>query len=303
MLAKLWIRWTGPTWEALKKRDRGALRASQRATGTVYLSDLALGYAEQLLGGRPAAVGPADVDAYMIARGQRVGPRSIRREVGCLRATWTRARRYWGHWPVDNPWTTSGLQVDQVMFRPLSLPEERSLLTELDRRSFGAYCWARVGFDSGARAGEISRLTWQDLDHSAELATIVSTATARTKTRRSRVVYVSAMTMEELDRWRLQRPVGVPRIWGREGERDRATADNMSRMIASASILAIGRRVTAQDLRRTVATRLAEYGASEALCAAALGHSDVLTTAQYYQRFNVRTIRALMRGARQILPA
>lgn len=46
-----------------------------------------------------------------------------------------------------------------------------------------------------------------------------------------------------------------------------------------------------ETVNRTVGTRLAEAGVNEAVAAAYLGHTDITTTAKFYQRIRAEVLR------------
>jgi len=48
---------------------------------------------------------------------------------------------------------------------------------------------------------------------------------------------------------------------------------------------------TLHDIRRTVGTRLAEAGINEAIAAAYLGHTDIHTTAKFYQKIRTEVLK------------
>ena len=56
----------------------------------------------------------------------------------------------------------------------------------------------------------------------------------------------------------------------------------------------IGRKVTPQDCRRTVASLLAARGINQKVAAEFLGHSDITTTAKYYQAVQEDTLRGVV---------
>ena len=56
----------------------------------------------------------------------------------------------------------------------------------------------------------------------------------------------------------------------------------------------IGRKVTPQDCRRTVASLLAARGVNQKVAAEFLGHSDITTTSKYYQAVQEDTLRGVV---------
>ncbi len=56
----------------------------------------------------------------------------------------------------------------------------------------------------------------------------------------------------------------------------------------------IGRNVTPQDCRRTVGSLLAARGINQRVAAEFLGHSEITTTANYYQAVQEETLRGVV---------
>jgi len=55
----------------------------------------------------------------------------------------------------------------------------------------------------------------------------------------------------------------------------------------------LGRNVTLQDCRRTVGSLLAEQGVNQRVAAEFLGHTDIATTAKYYQAVRPETLKGV----------
>ena len=56
----------------------------------------------------------------------------------------------------------------------------------------------------------------------------------------------------------------------------------------------IGRNVTLQDCRKTVGSLLAERGVNQRVAMEYLGHSNIATTARYYQAVKADTLKAVV---------
>lgn len=256
------------------------LRALGRAKGTVYLADLAFRRLLAALGG--------DVDALEITSSIAAehvrdlwkgrAPRSVRREVCCLRSAWTRAEL------VVNPWRAlARIRVDPVELRILSAEEERLLRSAADSE---LGLWLSVALETGARPGEICALRSRDVLRDRSAVLVESRAGARTKTRSARMCSVSADTLARLVVLGL-RGGG---LWG-EGSARCVLARFRGRLDSLCGRVSIA-RVLPQDLRRTVATRLALAGVNAGIAARVLGHSDVATTLRFYTRVQDADARA-----------
>lgn len=246
------------------------LRAAGRAPGTIYLVDLALRHFLDFVGnGRVAAVDRQLAARYVENLWSTLGPRSIRREVGCLRAAWNRAQ-------VPNPWAALPvIQVDPVDLRIVSREEERLLRAEASR---DLSLWISICLESGARPGEICALRARDVLRDRAAILIQSRTSARTKTRKSRMSVLSVETHATL----LLRVARGQAPWG--SRRPRKVLASMRRALYRLCAALSIPRVTPQDLRRTVGTRLALEGINPMIAAKILGHSDPSTTMRYYTR-------------------
>ncbi len=248
------------------------MRALGRAAGTVYLADLAFRRLVEVFGDdfqvgcMRGPVAAEHVRSLWVGRGAR----SVRREVGCLRAAWARAEI------SPNPWVKlSRIHVDPVELRIVTLDEEGDL-----RRFAGSELslWLAVLFETGARAGEASGIRAVDVLQERPAIAIASRPGARTKTRTSRMAAIGRGTWGRLKVITLGGyapwgPGSPRRILGR-------MRDRLGRLCISLAM----RRVRPQDIRRTVGTRLALAGVSAGIAARVLGHRSAVTTLEFYTR-------------------
>ena len=258
--------------QELENREVLALRAGGRADGTIYLARLAL---RRLAGRVGASFDVADVDVecaglYAGDLWESLCGRSVRRELGCLRAAWRRAH------VTPCPWSElPPIRVDPVPLRIVTADEERLLRSAAGER---LSLWLAVALETGARPGEIAALRSADVLRDRAAILIQSRANQRTKTRgSSRMNAVSAETHKKL----VHIASLVENVWCADprlvGPRVRQALYRLCELVGVP-------RVMLQDLRRTVATRMAMAGISPAIAARVLGHASPVTTMMYYTR-------------------
>ena len=63
---------------------------------------------------------------------------------------------------------------------------------------------------------------------------------------------------------------------------------------AAVEAAGLGRKVTLHDLRRTVGSLLAARGVNQKVASEFLGHTDITTTARYYQAVRPETLRQVV---------
>lgn len=281
----------------LGETDQAWLENRGRSEGTTYLSGLALTNLRKIVGDVPITkIGPQEIEAFIASRRAKLQPKSVNRELGCLRATFNRAVKV--HKLLkENPFAgVEMMQVLQKAIHPLTREQEKALLKackgdlELD-------CFVRFALDTGCRAGEISHVLWKNVDLKECTALVECTETWQTKTRRNRFVAFTPKTAAVLAKWKLWRK-DKPLVFGEEGERSRAHYYTIRAKFTGAAKRAKLSGVTLHDLRRTVGTLLAERGVSEKVAAEFLGHRDVRTTAQFYQTVRHETIKKTARNLR-----
>jgi integrase len=155
-----------------------------------------------------------------------------------------------------------------------------------------------LALDTGCRAGELSNLRVADLDIDDCMGRIECNSEWRSKTRRNRPIAYSPKTAERLRVWLLKRGL-KPHVFREPDDKARGHYKRIARRFQTAVKHAkIGRNVTLQDCRRTVGSLLAERGVNQRVAMEYLGHSNIATTAKFYQAVRPETLRATMLNLR-----
>ena len=283
--------------DELAKLEEGWLRNRGRAEGTIYLAKLVLSQLRDILQrcGRPAmadTITPQDVELFISERRKDVSARSVNHGLGALRATFNRAVKH------DvlrcNPFAKlDRLEEMHKPIQPLTQAEEQSLLAAC-ARDLELNAFVRLALDSGARAGELCNLRVGDLDLDKGLARIECGADWQSKTRRNRPIAFTAATGDVLRLWLMAR-LGRTYVFRDEVEKQRTTYRRLfDEFKAAVKRAGIGRKVTPHDLRRTVGSLLAERGVNQRVAMEYLGHTNIGTTARYYQAVRPDTLRAVV---------
>jgi len=179
------------------------------------------------------------------------------------------------------------------------LPERRAARVVLTKEEIGALLeacgpWLRpfvlAGIYTGARAGELSRLTWGDIHFERGEITLV-----RSKTRTVAQVPMHSVLAGELRRLRGERGAvgrGDPAFLTRWGNRMRYYATAWKLALRRAGLL--GRKgLVFHSLRHSFATHFLENGAAITDLQGLLGHASVTTTQIYAQMVNPRARKSL----------
>ena len=154
--------------------------------------------------------------------------------------------------------------------------------------------YIRLALDTGCRAGELSNLRVVDLDIDSCLGRIECNADWKSKTRRNRPIAFTPETAAKVKAWLLGRPV-TGHVFRNAEDGQRAHYKRVARRFQTAVRRAgIGRNVTLQDCRRTVGSLLAEHGINQRVAMEFLGHTDIATTAKYYQAVRPETLRGVV---------
>ena len=91
--------------------------------------------------------------------------------------------------------------------------------------------------------------------------------------------------------WLMQRRC-KPHVFRNAGDKAREQYHKIARRFKNAvKESGIGRNVTLQDCRRTVGSLLAERGINQRVAMEVLGHSNIATTARFYQAVSPETLR------------
>jgi integrase len=288
----------------LEAIDKLWLENRNRAEKTIYLSCFALKRFREIIGDIALhEIGPAHIERFISARtnptdeGKKgIGALSIHRELRGLRAAFARAKKEHKLIKQDPFAEIEMPAIPEPKVRPFTPEEERRLL-DACAGDLEVDCYVRLALDTGCRANEISHLTWDNVDLNECTARVVCTATWRTKTRRDRMIAFTPETAARLRQWREWRK-GKPMIFDEEGagQRDHYNRirDKYERVASS-----IGLDKTFQNMRQTVGCLLARQKVNEKAAAAYLGHTNVATTAKYYQTVGDETIKAMGRSLRK----
>ncbi len=209
-------------------------------------------------------------------------PKSINNALSALRATWNRGIKRGVL--KDNPFgKLDRLQEIPRPIVPLTADEEKKLLAacapdmELD-------AFVRLALDSGCRAGELCNLRVANLDLDNGMGRIECNTEWKSKTRRNRPMAFTPVTATRVGLWLAGRD-GSPYVFRTaQDTRPRDTYYRLAARFKSAVDDAkLTRNVTFQDLRRTVGGLLAERGVNQRVAMEYLGHTDIATTARFYQ--------------------
>jgi len=194
----------------------------------------------------------------------------------------------------ENPFANLELvKLEERPIRVLSADEIKKLL-----RACAENCeldlYVRIGIETGCRADEISHIEWDKLDLKEGIGEIVCSEQWRTKARRNKIIAVSEDTLQRLKSWRSQRE-GKRYVFAEEGEMLRAHYHHIAKLFDDAVKQAEIAHCSLHDLRRTLGSRMAAAGINQRVAAEVLGHSDMRTTAKFYQTVNGETIREVIR--------
>ena len=271
-----------------------------RSKGTIYLTCLALRHLQAAISnGTPVvahSITAQDVERFIAARRQKVSPKAVNRELGNLCATFGRAVKVHKVLAENLFAGVEKLPLDPKPINALTRDEEVKLIAacsgDLELDTF-----VRIGLDTGCRADEIAHLRWVDLDLDDGTGMIRCGADWRSKTRRNRFIAFTPATAGRLRKWRLRHGF-VPFAFANEGEKHRATYNRIRLKFERAVIAAGIGHCTLHDLRRTVGTLLAERGVNQRVAAEVLGHSDMRTTARFYQTVRPETVKAAVLNLR-----
>jgi integrase len=153
---------------------------------------------------------------------------------------------------------------------------------------------------TGMRPGELRALMWQDIDIEAATITCRRTMTrdasfravigTETKTQRSRIIAITPILLDALERWRHEQKLRrlAHASWNATGiVFDRGNGDfmpltSLEKHHQQTIELAGVERIRLHDLRHTSATLELEAGTNPKIVAERLGHSSVMTTLDRY---------------------
>jgi integrase len=214
-------------------------------------------------------------DAMRGVRGNDLEPATRNRRVALVAAALTHAMRL--DWITHNPARIERLTEDNLVERLLTPAEiERLLRACRGSTEPSLYPMVLVAMSSGARAGELKRLVWRDVDLEAGVAGLL-----KTKSGRRRPIPIRGAALDELRR--IRRSVDDETAPGQHVfvARNGRVPFDYSRAWHAARAATGLLDVRFHDLRHLVASTLAEHGTSTRELMALLGHSNPSTTARY----------------------
>lgn len=214
-------------------------------------------------------------DAMRGIDGSSLAPATRNRRVSLVAAALTHAMRL--DWITHNPARIERLTEDNLVERLLTPAEIEQLLRACRGSSEPAlYPLVLTAMSSGARAGELKRLVWRDVDLEAGVAGLL-----KTKSGRRRPIPIRGTALEELRR--IRRTLDDETAPGRHvfvQRNGRAPFDYARAWRAARAAVGL-HDLRFHDLRHLVASTLAEAGTSTRELMALLGHSNPSTTARY----------------------
>jgi integrase len=220
-----------------------------------------------------AAVRPHHLTQAREVLRQQVGPATTNRYFTSLSAVCTVAQREWG-WLATNPvHEITKLSEPRGRIRFLS-EEERERLLAACQHSAVPHLLPLVvlAMSTGARRGELLKLTWPDVDFSRQRLTFY-----HTKNRTPRSVPLVHHALVVMQQWHTERGTAHGRVFVSGGQADL----NFSKAWTTALRRAGIQNFRFHDLRHTCASYLAMSGASLLEIADVLGHK----TLQMVQRY------------------
>jgi integrase/recombinase XerC/integrase/recombinase XerD len=263
----------GKTWQAFEAVYLEATRADL-ATATANLARWTLTRFRTYAGARWLnAVRRETVESYRIRRLQEVGHETVRKELRVLHAAfgWAVAQEWIHKNPCEGVHCGRRERPEPVA---LSEPETARLLALLENEP--AWVWAslRLACLWGPRAGELARITREDVDLGRRLLSIRSA-----KGGRGRMVPLDPETaglLHELSH--TDRPI----LWGPceawRGRSQRAYLGRLrkesARLLAAAGVA--DRRQPLQILRRTAETGMRRRGVPTYMIARVIGHGTAV---------------------------
>ena len=205
-------------------------------------------------------------------------PKSQKHAMGLISSMWTLARKR-GYVTGDTPTREIKITVENQKDRFLTKEEARRLLDELAKVSKDTHDLALMSLNTGARFGELAKLTWQDVNFDSNLARFKDT-----KNGDSREVPLTRDVVEMLK----GRGQGAPSelvFPSRNGKvRDRiskAFDRAIVRLGFNDDIADTRNKITFHGLRHTCASWLVEGGVPLFKVSKLLGHKDSRTTERY----------------------
>jgi integrase len=221
---------------------------------------------------RVSSIKPKDAEAFVLwlreqttKRGKQIAAATVNHHLKLLRAALNNAAAN-GH--------DVGTTAKAIRLLPLHNARER-LCTPAEYKNLMAHAYPKLrfaivmGYWTAMRLGEISQLSWQQIDL---VNAQISLKASQTKTRRSRTVPLAPEALEEIRGW--PRALGATRLI------------DVDKRTLSPAFARLCRKLQIEDLRfhdfrHTALTRLRRAGADILTIAAISGHEDLKSLQRY----------------------
>lgn len=220
-------------------------------------------------------------------------PATVKRYLGILSRMMSVAVKEWW-WMEDNPCTkVVRPREPRGRVRFLDDGERERLLTACqDSRKRRLYPLVVTALSTGARRGELLRLTWQDVDLERGVAIV-----HHSKNGDRRALAITGLTADVIRQWRTERRLGSNYLFhNRHGQPEFPRAA-WQEALQEASL----EDFRFHDLRHTFASYLAMSGATLAELAEALGHKTLAMVGRYAHLTEGHTASVIARMNRQFL--
>jgi integrase len=225
--------------------------------------------------------------------GEVRGPYAANRAIQLLRAMYNKANR-WGLYEGKNPAANITPFPEHSRVRILQLHEFARFFRALDEeQEKDIKDFVMLSLLTGARKSNVLAMRWSDIDRKAALWTIPSTDT---KNSRAHAIPLTDSELEILERrWNHQQREAQSSIFVFPGDGRTGHLVEPKRAWRTLLKRAQIEDLHLHDLRRSMASWMANAGANVALIQSALNHKDIKTTLSVY----THTVKDAERTARQ----
>ena len=214
-------------------------------------------------------------DAMRRVDGLALAPATKNRRISLVAAVLSHTMRL--DWLTHNPARIGRLTENNLVERPVTQAEIEALLRACrSSNEPSLYPLVLTAICSGARAGELQRLVWRDVDLEAGVAGLL-----KTKSGRRRPIPIRGPALEELRRMRGSIDDEIAAARAVFVHADETAPFDYARAWRAARAAAGLHDLRFHDLRHLAASTLAESGVSTRELMAFLGHSNPATTARY----------------------
>ncbi len=224
-------------------------------------------------------------EGYFAKRLREVATATANKNLRTLRAIFNRAvkRGYRRRNPFDN---IKAVREPERELRVLTSEEVGKLLGACPNLSWQAFIFLAV--TTGMRSGELTHLTWDDVDMEARLVRVRCKEGHRTKSAKNRVVALVPIAVSLMRRLQPQ----TTGQWVFENAAGTQLRNNLRRTFPQILDKAGIRRCTIHDLRRTCFSHLANQNVNQAVVQAIAGHASIKTTQKFYTRIMPEAVRS-----------